>query len=117
MENKNEDSAEIMDSLIKALRTNANALNSVLGYKSNASIYNVLGGLQSLTTSMAYRIKEKFPHVNENYLTKKELPILLEDPPELSKKHLPIDAKWEDVPNILHKIMLSVQEISLKINK
>ncbi|MDW5288706.1 hypothetical protein [Formosa sp. PL04] len=77
MEQKIKDS-EILANVASALRLTNNGLATALEYKSPASIYHVINGVNALSKGMIDKIIKYFPNVNRVYLEKGEAPIILE---------------------------------------
>ena len=60
--------SERLQVIIDSLHISANKLAKLLNYKSPASIYHVLDGINSISGGMAERMVKKFPQVNYLYL-------------------------------------------------
>ena len=73
-----EDSVK-MQQILDALGLTANALSVKLGFKSHASIYHVINGINNFSTSMMEKIVHTFPNVNYNFMLNSQLPIILTD--------------------------------------
>jgi hypothetical protein len=66
-----------LKTILELLHLSGNKLGKILGYKSAASVYHVLEGINNLSTGMIERIIKNFPQVNYLYLkTGKGQPIL-----------------------------------------
>ena len=86
------DSQRLQD-VLNALDTNANALSQKLGYKSHASVYHVLTGLNTMSDNMMERLIRSYPNVNYEYLKKGRLPILLNEDEKIAQMNA-----WNIVP-------------------
>lgn len=117
MDKKLSDS-EIMSQLLDALRYKAPEFADKLGYKSSASIYNVIkefGGAK-ITKKMANKIVELFPNVNMLFLVKGELPILVDNSKAKAQQNIlgfgkNSQAGFDDVPGILKEMLEVLKEI------
>ena len=70
--------AERMQNVLDSLSMNPHQMAAKLGYKSHASVYHVVNGLNALSEGMIERIVRAYPRVNYNYLKDGEEPVLLE---------------------------------------
>ena len=69
MENQKQLSdAEILLSIINAVKLTKNGFATKCKYKSAMSIYNVLEGRNGISDDMAARITQTFPEVNYNFI-------------------------------------------------
>lgn len=112
--------SEIMDRLLDAIRYKAPEFADKLGYKSAASIYNVMKEYNGakITKSMANKIIEHFPNVNLMFLLKGEEPILVDNSKAIAQHNvlgLAPGAKqavgFDDVPLILKEILEVLKDI------
>lgn len=80
--------AEILKNVIEKLRINANRMARDCEYKSKASIYHVLNGINNITDDMISRIMKAYPEVSYIYLKKGEGSITLTDSQIQNQKNL-----------------------------
>jgi hypothetical protein len=78
-ETKNIEDSKKLEEVINALGMSANSLSVKLEYKSAASVYHVVNGINKLSEGMIDRIVDYIPNVSLNYLKYGKLPILLAD--------------------------------------
>lgn len=79
--------AEILQSILKELRYQAAVFSKKLEYSSSSSIYHILNGQNNISKKMADNIVKHFPEVNYLYITKGELPILLDKSKEIGQSN------------------------------
>lgn len=79
MEKKPVTDAEILNNVISALNESTHSLSIKLGYKSPASVYHVVNGINNLSSGMIDRIVKVFPNVSIQYLNEGVLPVILTD--------------------------------------
>jgi ABC-type amino acid transport substrate-binding protein len=78
-----------LQTIIDLLQTSGNKLSKVLGYKSPASVYHVLEGMNNLSSGMIERIVKEFPQVNYLYLkTGQGEPILTDKAKQTAQQNL-----------------------------
>jgi hypothetical protein len=78
-----------LQTIIDRLQTSGNKLSKVLGYKSPASVYHVLEGMNNLSSGMIERIVKEFPQVNYLYLkTGQGEPILTDKAKQTAQQNL-----------------------------
>ncbi len=80
--------SKILETTLEALGINANILSKKLGFKSHSSIYHILHGRNELSSNMIYKIIRAYPNVNKGYLSKSQLPILLDERQMLSQANI-----------------------------
>lgn len=68
---------EKINTVLNALDVSAHSMAVKLGYKSHASVYHVINGINTLSDGMIERIVKQYPNVNYNFLKKGQLPVLL----------------------------------------
>lgn len=108
---------EILANVIKALGITKSSFASNLKYKSKATVFNVLYGLNYISEDMIYKINDAFPQVNVRYLTSAEGPILNE---KATTSVSPIDRKISETLAIydrLGRIEVSQKELHEKLDK
>jgi hypothetical protein len=118
MTKKHTDS-EIISNVIEALDINANKLSNKLGFKSPGSIYRIIRGQNSITLNTAQKLIEAYPSVNFLYLTKGELPILLNKDQYVGQNNLlhegkaseDIHQRLNNIERLLYKIMDRLGEV------
>ena len=76
---KQTDEGKRLQRVLDLLDQNPHQMALRLGYKSHASVYHVINGVNSLSDGMIDRIVREFPRVNYNYLKNAEEPALLDD--------------------------------------
>ncbi|MGY6650240.1 hypothetical protein [Wenyingzhuangia sp. IMCC45574] len=104
-EQKLKQDSSIMSELLSALDMTGNELSKELKYSSNSSIYGILQGNRGISISLIYKIKDRFPYVNEEFLKSYNKPILLKDPEDIIKENLnTFRPTFEDVPRLLSDI-------------
>jgi len=64
---------------LKYFGLNANRLAGLLGYKGNAAIYHILNERNGISESFAYKVSNKFPEINLNWLLMGEGSMLKDD--------------------------------------
>lgn len=69
--------SEKMKELLNALNMSAHSLSVKLEYKSPASVYHVLNGVNTMSNGMARRIVDYIPNVNLEFLKNAKLPVIL----------------------------------------
>jgi len=109
---------EILANVIQALGMTKSKFAGSLNYKSLATVYNVLYGINSLSEEMTYKILDAFPQVNASYLTKGEGEILHRN--EKGVAISPVDRKISEtlaVYDRLGRIEVAQKEIQEKLDK
>ncbi len=69
--------SEILEKVIASLNESTHSLSVKLGYKSPASVYHVINGVNNLSSGMIDRIVNVFPNVSMRYLREGKGPIIL----------------------------------------
>ncbi|RBP34220.1 hypothetical protein DFR65_101103 [Oceanihabitans sediminis] len=119
-EEVNENDSKILKNVINALGLKQHSLSLKLGYKSPASVYHVVNGVNSLSSGMKERIVQVFPNVSMSYLSSGEGPVLLtgEDlKTQINILNVQSDPEVEfikriaDIPNRLDKIERMLKEL------
>jgi len=76
--------AEILTKVLEALGLTANAISVKLKYKSPATIYHILNGVNNISDGFIVRVINEFPNINYSFMKTGEGDILLD---EESKKN------------------------------
>lgn len=109
---------DILANVIKALGMTKSKFAGSLNYKSLATVYNVLYGINNLSEEMLFKITDAFPQVNVNYLSTGEGEILNTDSKGVAIS--PIDRKISEtlaVYDRLGRIEVSQKELHEKLDK
>lgn len=93
MKQKTKTDSEILNQLIEALGLTANSFAVKLEYKSVASVYHVISGLNQFSQGMHVRILNTFPNVNPDFLKTGE------GNPLLDKEDLIHENNMKNIPN------------------
>lgn len=113
--------AEIIAKIMTAVKENGNSMSIALGYKNPRSIYAILGGENKISTNMANKIVDVFPQVNYLFVTRGELPILIDQSKAIGQQHIlgfsKESPKLEDVPQLLSDILKELKSISNKLDQ
>lgn len=71
--------AKRLEIVLNHLQINGNKLSKILNYKSPASVYHVLEGINNLSSKMIEGIVSKFPQINYQFLKNGKGEALLND--------------------------------------
>ena len=78
--------AKKLEIVLNHLQINGNKLSKILNYKSPASVYHVLEGMNNLSSKMIEGIVSKFPQISYQFLKNGKGEALLKDPGEKEKQ-------------------------------
>lgn len=105
--------------VIEALDISASKLATRLGYRSSASIYHIINGINNLSLGMSKKIVKKYPQVSFLYLTQgKGDPILKNNSNQRNILHSPLNNNLNDlylIPKLLEEQNELLREIRDKL--
>ncbi len=110
--------SEVIKNVIEALQESANSFAVKMEYKSAASVYHVINGINDLSDGMMKRIVMTFPDVNYNYMKSRGEegePLLTESEKinQANMMNIPIPkgssmidiVQWMKFPDLLDKLL------------
>lgn len=103
----------ILANVLEALDVSANKFAKKLEYKSSATIYHVLNGVNGISTEMANKAVDVYPQLNFLYLTRGQEPIILDRGTSVGQANF-FNTKgptYNDVPQTLKDIKDLLSEV------
>ena len=112
--------SEILSQLLKEINYSAHKFANKMGYASASSIYHILKGTNKISSAMADKIVDALPGVNYLFVTRGELPILLDNSETIGQSNilgLSKKVSFDDVPQTLKNIENLLVQVLEKLSE